>query len=192
MNQNNKNGEQEHIFTVNDKKEEQFLRRKTVHFDFKKFDYIQTVELIRRMKKAMRAAKGVGLSANQIGLSYRLFIAEVPASNGDIKFYALFNPTIEKTTGKLSILEEGCLSVPNTYGQTKRCEKVYLKAQDKKGRTVRIKAWGLLAQVFQHEIGHLDGELFTDHALEQYSMPNSPRLTERDETFNISKSTSQK
>jgi peptide deformylase len=151
------------ILVVNNKKEEKFLRRKTADFDFKKFTKKEVAELVARMRRIMHAAQGIGLSANQIGLDFNMFVAEVPdMDNGGMKFYALFNPKIEKKSGDVAVLEEGCLSIPGKWGYVPRTERVTLSGFDKNGKAVKIKAWGLLAHVFQHETDHLQGKLFID------------------------------
>ncbi len=152
------------MFTTSDKNQEKFLRKKTVDFDFSKFSKKEIQDLILRMKRIMRAANGIGLSANQIGLNYRVFVAEVPDPDGGTKFYAVFNPTIEKISEKKVPLEEGCLSIPGQYGEVERLERVTVRGFDKNGKAVKIKAWGLLAHIFQHEIDHLEGKLFIDRA----------------------------
>ena len=169
------------IVTIGNKKEEKFLRNKTENFDFKKFTKKEIAGLILRMKKMMRAAKGVGLSANQAGLNLKCFIAEVPSAQGEMKFYAVFNPRIEKAGGEKLLLEEGCLSVPGKYGHVERFERVILSGQDKNGNLIKIKAWGLLAHVFQHEVDHLNGILFIDKARELYERPTTDRLQKREE-----------
>jgi peptide deformylase len=150
------------ILTVENKKDEKFLRRKTEDFDFKKFSRAEITQIINRMKKAMHLAHGIGLSANQIGLPYKMFVAEVPSPDAGKKFYAIFNPVIEKTSGEKIKVEEGCLSVPGMRGYLERHERVVLTGFDKNGKPLKIKAWGLLAHVFQHEVDHLNGKLFID------------------------------
>jgi peptide deformylase len=151
------------IWVVSDKKEEKFLRRKTADFDFKKYTKKEIADLISGMRRIMRAANGIGLSANQIGLNLNMFVAEVPdVDKGGTKFYALFNPKIEKKSGTTAVLEEGCLSIPGTWGYVPRDERLLLSGFDKNGKPVKIRAWGLLAHVFQHETDHLQGKLFTD------------------------------
>jgi len=144
--------------------EEKLLRTKMPTFDFSKHDAKEIRDLLTHMKRTMHAAHGIGLSANQIGLKLRVFIGQVPDANGALKFYAIFNPEIEKTIGEKTPFEEGCLSVPGTYGETMRPETVVLKGFDKRGKPVKIKAWGLLAKMFQHEVDHLNGVLFIDKA----------------------------
>jgi len=150
------------IFTINDKKEEKFLRRKTLNFDFSKCDKNEIRETIKKMKLAIRKDKGIGLSANQIGLTWRFFIAEIPGDKGKLKFYAIFNPGIVKISKEKIILEEGCLSVPGIWGLVERPEQIVLLGFDKNGKKIKMRAWGLPARVFQHEIDHLNGVLFID------------------------------
>ena len=93
------------IWVIGDKKEEKFLRKKTADFDFKKFTKKEVAELVSRMRRIMRAANGIGLSANQIGLDLNMFVAEVPdVDQGGTKFYAIFNPKIEKKSGETAVL----------------------------------------------------------------------------------------
>src|SRR5579883_415590 len=96
------------ILTIDEKKEEKFLRTKASDFDFTKFTRKEVADLITRMRRVMRAANGIGLSANQIGLDLNVFVAEVPDAHGNLKFYAVFNPAIEKFEEELVVFEEGC------------------------------------------------------------------------------------
>jgi peptide deformylase len=152
------------IWKIENKNEEKFLRQKTHDFDFSKFSRKEIRELLKRMREAMKKANGVGLSANQIGLNYKVFVAQVPDSQGKMNFYAIFNPKIEKDFGEKETLEEGCLSVPESYGPVERSYRLVLSGQDQSGKKLKIKAWGLLARVFQHELDHLNGKLFIDRA----------------------------
>lgn len=152
------------ILTVDVKKEDKFLRNKAADFDFAKITKKEITELIRRMRKIMHKANGIGLSANQIGLDCRMFIAEIPDGQGATKFYAIFNPKLEKAGDEKNVYEEGCLSVPGKWGDVERFEKVTVTGFDKGGKPVKLKAWGLLARVFQHEVDHLNGKLFIDKA----------------------------
>ena len=157
------------ILTIDDKKEEKFLRKKTADFDFKKFDKKEIAELLVRMRRIMRKANGIGLSANQIGLDLNMFVAEVPdQKDGGTKFYVVFNPKIEKLGEVENLFEEGCLSIPGKWGDVPRAEKIIVSGFDKTGKPAKIKAWGLLARVFQHEIDHLNGKLFIDRAKQVY------------------------
>lgn len=130
--------------------------------------------LITEMKATMRAADGVGLSANQVGLDLRLFVAEVATNqNASPKFYAIFNPEIIKKSTETAAQEEGCLSVPRKFGAVERSQKIVITGFDINGRKIKIKAWGLLARVFQHEIDHLNGILFTSKAKDLHEIENS-------------------
>ena len=152
------------ICTIGNKKEEKILRTKTVEFDFEKFNKKDLQTLVTDMRRIMRQANGIGLSANQIGLNFKMFVAEVPDPDGGTKFYAVFNPKIEKTSAEKNDLEEGCLSIPGKYGEIERADRVTLTGFDKNEKAIKIKAWGLLAHVFQHEMDHLNGKLFIDRA----------------------------
>ncbi|MCL4403741.1 peptide deformylase [Patescibacteria group bacterium] len=156
------------IVTIEAKKNEDFLRRQTVPFDFKAHTKKEITDLVRKMRQMMKEADGVGLSANQIGLNYRMFVAQVPDSQGHPKFYAVFNPEVSKLSKEMETLEEGCLSVPETYGPTPRHYRLTLAGFGPNGKKLKINAWGLLARVFQHETDHLDGKLFLDRAEKLY------------------------
>jgi peptide deformylase len=161
------------IWKIDVKDEEKFLREKTVDFDFSKFSKQEISSLIERMKRAMKVANGVGLSANQIGLNYKVFVAQVPQTNGGMKFYAVFNPKIERSSKDTIFYEEGCLSVPGVWGSVERPERITVSGYDKNGKPVKIKAWGMTARVFQHEIDHLNGMLFIDKAKETFAVKAS-------------------
>ncbi len=129
----------------------------------KKID-ASTQKLIDDMIETMREAPGVGLAAPQIGLSIRLIVVETPKDEDDPQGgtqLQLINPEILKQDGE-QVGEEGCLSIPGLVGIVKRSQNVTVKALNRKGKEVKIKASGYLARVLQHEIDHLDGVLFTD------------------------------
>jgi peptide deformylase len=116
------------------------------------------------MLEAMRQANGVGLAAPQVGIRQRFFVVELPEDEEEglpRETYILFNPEIVKSQGE-QVGIEGCLSIPGYVGEVARFEQVTIKALDEQGQPVRHKAEGYLARVFQHEIDHLDGILYTD------------------------------
>ncbi|MST03944.1 MAG: peptide deformylase [Candidatus Pacebacteria bacterium] len=155
------------ILTIESKEKEKFLRTKAKDFDFLKYSKKEIKELIAEMKKTMREADGIGLAGNQIGINARIFVAEIPGNQKSRgKFYAIFNPKIAKSDGEETDFEEGCLSVPKTFGKVKRPTNVVLEGMDANGKDIKIKAWGLLARIFQHEMDHLNGSLFIDKAKE--------------------------
>ena len=159
------------ILTIANKSDAQFLSRKVPATDIKKLDKKTASKLIQEMKATMRAAAGIGLSANQVGLNTRLFVAEVPSGRGSgMKFYAVFNPEIIRKSTELLEAEEGCLSVPDVFGQVERAEKIAIKGLDVYGKPIKIKAWGLLARVFQHETDHLNGKLFIEMAKKTHKL----------------------
>jgi peptide deformylase len=109
------------------------------------------------MFETMRAARGVGLAAPQIAQSIRIFVAEY-----EDRKVAMVNPEIVKAEGE-TLGTEGCLSIPGYVGENiRRAEKVVVKGQDVRGKTIKVNAEGWFARVLQHEIDHLDGILFLD------------------------------
>jgi peptide deformylase len=125
----------------------------------------QLQKLADDMVETMRAAPGVGLAAPQVAVSERLFVAELEKSEenpGSGKLYIVFNPEYVFRSDEMVDGVEGCLSVPGYAGEVSRHNKVVVKGLDRHGNRIRIEAEGWLARVFQHEIDHLNGVLFTD------------------------------
>ncbi len=121
--------------------------------------------LIDDMVETMRAAEGIGLAAPQVGESLRVIVVEVPedeAVPGSGILYVVINPEIVGISPEIEEGVEGCLSIPGWYGWVPRARSVTVRGLDRDGRRVRIRAEGLVARVFQHEIDHLDGILFPD------------------------------
>lgn len=169
------------IWTVNNEKEDKFLHQETEEIDFNKEDKKKLRKLARDMRKAMVGAEGIGISANQVGVNKKIFVAQVPNDQGKPKFYAVVNPKITKSSSDKITFEEGCLSVPGKYGPTERSEKITLEGFTPEGKKLKVKAWGLLARVFQHEVDHLNGKLFVDKAKEVYEYNNkNPEYQEPD------------
>ena len=120
--------------------------------------------LIDDMVETMQAANGAGLAAPQIGVLERVIVIQLPEDEEDPqsgKLFTLCNPQIIRAAGEEES-EEGCLCLPGYAGEAKRATSVTIKAQDRHGKKVRIKAEGFLARVFQHEVDHLDGILYID------------------------------
>lgn len=141
--------------------------------------------LIKKMAYTLVGSEnGVGLAAPQIGVSLRLFIVfkkavtledrvgdkKQPSNDPLEEIDAYINPEIINRSRNKIIFDEGCLSVPNMYGKIKRSEKVKIRALNEKGKTIERGASGLLAEIFQHEVDHLNGVLFIDSAkdLQEY------------------------
>ena len=107
---------------------------------------------------------GVALAAIQIDVNLRIVIIREDTENKDNQnFITFINPEITKFEGELEYDFEGCLSIKDVYGKVPRYSKVRIKAIDINGKTIRVKAEGFLARIFQHEIDHTNGKLFIDH-----------------------------
>jgi peptide deformylase len=113
------------------------------------------------MAETMCAARGVGLAANQIGLSFRIITVETGLEK-ESNPLVVVNPVIVGLDGE-DAGEEGCLSIPGFYEIIKRAKEVVVKGVDIDGKELTIECGGLLARAFQHELDHLDGILFVDH-----------------------------
>ncbi|HYK95906.1 MAG TPA: peptide deformylase [Candidatus Dormibacteraeota bacterium] len=113
--------------------------------------------LLDDLAHTMRAAPGVGLAAPQIGEALSVCVVEV-----EDRLFELVNPRIVKSTGDDRDLE-GCLSIPGYAAYVTRRERVWVVAQDRRGRRIRVAGSGLLGRAFQHELDHLDGKLYIDY-----------------------------
>lgn len=123
--------------------------------------------LIDNMVETLHDAPGVGLAAPQVGVSSRVIVVEWGDDEDDEapkKLFALINPEITRNSQETEFGVEGCLSIPNIVGEVERYESVMVKGLNRQGQPVKIKAKGWLARIFQHEIDHLNGILFTDRA----------------------------
>jgi peptide deformylase len=117
--------------------------------------------LVDDLFETMRAAKGVGLAANQVGVAQRVAVVDV--GDDDPPPLVLINPRIVHAGDVLEAAEEGCLSIPEIFGDVERPLEVTLEALDRNGRLYRADVSGYKARAVQHEIDHLDGVLFVDH-----------------------------
>ena len=117
--------------------------------------------LVDDLFETMRAAKGVGLASNQIGIARRVAVVDVGEEDpGEL---VLINPVILERSDEEETAEEGCLSIPEVFGDVTRPARVVVEALDRDGRQYRVEANGYRARAIQHEIDHLDGILFLDH-----------------------------
>jgi len=117
-----------------------------------------TKKLAEDMVATLRRQNGLGLAANQVGALQKVFVYDDGTGPG-----ILINPKIVSASGE-QIGVEGCLSVPGLQGEVKRANFVEIRGTDLNGKPVKIKAEGLLARIFQHELDHLNGTLFIDRA----------------------------
>ncbi len=135
-----------------------------------------------RMIELMYEAEGIGLAAPQVGLSWQMFVLDVPlgegrsladdpptATDGPRVF---INPKIAKFEGPSEPFEEGCLSLPDIRGDVLRPPVVTMTATDEHGKAVTIRAGGLLARCLQHEFDHLQGVLILDKMTQTARMKN--------------------
>ena len=113
-------------------------------------------QLIDDMIETMQDAPGTGLAAPQVGVPLRVAVIEV-----DEEITVVCNPEIVQMEGEYEP-EEGCLSIPGYVANVKRALRVVVKAKNRRGKDIKVKADGLLAHALQHEIDHLDGILFID------------------------------
>ncbi|MRR32592.1 peptide deformylase, partial [bacterium] len=122
--------------------------------------------LVADMIETLHEAPGVGLAAPQVVISERLIVVEYPIDDEDEdspkKLYVLANPEIVEASEEMVSGVEGCLSIVGLVGEVERHLSVVVKGQNRYGKPVKIKATGWLARIFQHEIDHVDGIVFTD------------------------------
>ena len=120
-------------------------------------------ELAADMLEVMYDEPGIGLAAPQIGRAIRLIVVDTEWTDEDKERQpiVIVNPEIVERDGKI-VWEEGCLSVPDLTADVSRSELVHLKGRDLDGAEISIRAEGLQAVCFQHELDHLDGILFID------------------------------
>src|SRR5206468_3781663 len=105
-----------------------------------------------------RAARGVGLAANQVGVARRVAVVDV--GEDDPPPLVLINPVIVERGDEVETAEEGCLSIPEIYGDVDRQAHIVVEALDRDGKKYRAETTGYKARAIQHEIDHLDGILF--------------------------------
>ncbi len=129
-------------------------------------------KLIDDMVDTLLDAPGVGLAAPQVAVSQRVIVVRLPDDEESKKeygkqagvLYIVINPEIVRASKDMVSGIEACLSIPGYYGEVERHVSVTVRGYDRDGKEIRIKAKDWLARVFQHEIDHLDGVLFIDHA----------------------------
>lgn len=121
--------------------------------------------LIDDMVETLRAAPGVGLAAPQVDVSQRVIVVEFGDEEDEevpTKLYVVINPEITRASREVVTGIEGCLSIPEVVGEVERSKEVTVKGLNRHGQPLKVKAYGWLARIFQHEVDHLDGVLFVD------------------------------
>jgi peptide deformylase len=117
--------------------------------------------LISDMVETMYAAPGIGLAAPQIGVPLRIFVIDLSVGRDAAALITMVNPVFVERDG-MQLEEEGCLSVPGFNATVPRPARIVVKGLDRNGRVQQLEGTGLLARAFQHEMDHLDGQLFLD------------------------------
>ncbi|MQY13605.1 Peptide deformylase [Streptomyces sp. RB5] len=121
--------------------------------------------LVDDMFASQRAAEGVGLAANQIGVDLKVFVYDCPDDDGVRHVGAVCNPVLDELPAELRRLDdsnEGCLSVPGAYAELPRPDYAVVRGQDMRGEPVVVRGTGYLARCLQHETDHLYGRLYID------------------------------
>lgn len=167
-------------------KEDPILRNISEPVSDEEFTSSDLKKTLKIMSKALHGEDdGVAIAAPQVGISKRVFIVNGKTigmlrsgksykemlPEDELPDMVFINPEIIKLSKKKLMLEEGCLSVRWLYGKVERAEKARVRAEDEQGRGFTIDASGLLSQIFQHEIDHLNGVLFIDKAVDLVDMP---------------------
>lgn len=118
-------------------------------------------QIIDDMFETMYDAPGIGLAATQVNIHKRIVVIDISEEGNEPR--VLINPEFEVLTDDMDLMQEGCLSVPGFYENVERPERIKLKALDRDGQAYELVAEGLLAVCIQHELDHLNGQLFVDH-----------------------------
>jgi len=137
--------------------------------------------LVDDMIETMRQAPGVGLAAPQVGVSDRVIVVEYPEDeeqeDAPKKLYVVVNPEIKEISHETEMGIEGCLSLPGLQGEVERALALTVRGRTRRGQPIKIKAKGWMARIFQHEIDHLEGVVFTDRAARVWKpAPDEPVL----------------
>ena len=154
------------------------LRDKALEVSLNDINSPHFKKVLADMKTALDSQEdGIAIAAPQIGVSLRIFLVSGsllkeadPTYTGDYTDLTFITPTITRLSREKRDAEEGCLSVRWLYGKVPRSIKVTLRAHNEKGEKIERGASGLLAQIFQHEVDHLDGTLFIDKASDLWEM----------------------
>ena len=134
------------------------LRKKSIEINKNKINSKEMKEFCANMSETMIKKDGVGLAAPQVGKNIRFIVVNI-----ENKITCMINPIITKKSWAKEFGEEGCLSVPDTFGKVKRHKKIKCLYYDNNGKKQIISAEKLTARIIQHEIDHLDGILFIDY-----------------------------
>lgn len=155
------------------------LRKRCTSVRADEFDE-SLAELAKRMFEIMRANRGVGLAAPQVGITRRMFVCNPTGEPGDDHVYV--NPVLTELTGAVEG-EEGCLSLPELHVMVRRAKRCHMQAQDVNGQPIEAEAEDLLARIWQHETDHLDGRLLLDRMNASDKIANKRLITQMEESY---------
>ncbi|MFN0198573.1 MAG: peptide deformylase [Planctomycetaceae bacterium] len=138
---------------------------------------------VRQMFELMYAARGIGLAANQVALPWRVFVVNLTCDPAQTEEEFVFiNPEIVRRKGSEED-EEGCLSLPEVFGQVRRAENVVVEAYDLEGIPFQVTLTDMAARVVQHENDHLDGVLFIERMSEGPRRELDPKILDFEDRF---------
>ena len=124
----------------------------------------EDIKIANHMMEAMLRAPGVGLAANQVGILKQIVTINFEDKENNKKInYILFNPSITHYSKETSLMEEGCLSLPDQYADVERPKEIILEYMDENEKLIKKQIDGYEARILQHEIDHLSGKLFVDY-----------------------------
>ena len=131
---------------------------------FKKEEKIELKEFVDNMFETMTKYGGIGLSSNQVGKPYRMFVMGSHSAIHKGKKWACINPTIVSASKQTTRLKEGCLTYPFLFLSIVRPRKCVVKYTDENGDLKEGQLDGMISRIFQHEYEHMLGRNFTEHA----------------------------
>ncbi|MBL0385386.1 peptide deformylase [Tumebacillus sp. ITR2] len=143
-------------------------------------DEVQNIDreihkLLDDMADTMYEYHGIGLAAPQVGVPLRVIVVDYGDEYGGL--IEMINPVITEKSGSV-VDVEGCLSIPGLRGHVERFDKLTIRFKQRDGETYEMKPEGYFARVFQHEIDHLDGILYTDKAIDTFPVDESEQIPE--------------
>jgi|YNPMSStandDraft_2_1061718.scaffolds.fasta_scaffold00019_37 peptide deformylase len=136
-------------------------------------DRIKTI--VNDMMEALAEEEGIGLAAPQVGISKRIVVIDLSKSGQHTRM-ALINPEIVFFSSDRVLYQEGCLSIPDVWGDVYRPSMIRVKAKTIMGKSILLEADDILARVLQHEIDHLNGKLFIDYLSAEDREKNAEKI----------------
>lgn len=145
----------------------------------------QLQECVRQMFDLMYAARGIGLAANQVALPWRLFVVNLTCDpEQKEEEFVFINPEIIRRKGSAED-EEGCLSLPEVFGQVRRADQIVVEAYDLQGIPFQVTLTDMAARVIQHETDHLDGVMFFERVSDSVRQELEPKILDFVDRFRL-------